>query len=298
MRIFDQHLFKTIQQWTAPFMRLVVLAVCLPLLVNGCSGGPDLDKVHPSMLPIPAEASYSLEKMSMTKGAPIFVRIFKEESEFEVWKKRSDGYYYHFKTYPICNWSGKVGPKQRNGDRQAPEGFYTIWNGLMNPKSRYHLAFNLGYPNKLDRAFGRTGKHLMVHGDCSSAGCYAMTDALVEEIYAIAREAFAGGQKGFQVHAFPFRMTKANMKRHRKKRWSRFWHNLKQGHDLFLRTRKPPTVDACSRRYVFNAHFYNGRPKNASAPCPGYKKIKVADFPKSIVSTAALQSTSGTMTGQ
>ncbi len=291
------HKIQQYQEAVGLFVRRAIFLLSIPLLTSGCSGGPDLDKMHPSMLPIPAEASYTMEQMSMTKGAPIFVRIFKEESEFEIWKKRADGYYYHFKTYPICNWSGKVGPKQRNGDRQAPEGFYTIWNGLMNPKSRYHLAFNLGYPNKLDRAYGRTGKHLMVHGDCSSSGCYAMTDALVEEIYAIAREAFNGGQKGFQVHAFPFRMTKENMKRHRKQRWNHFWRNLKQGYDLFLRTRKPPTVDACSRRYIFNAHFYNGRPKNAAAPCPRYKKIKVADFPQSPLNVAAIQATSGSLTG-
>ncbi len=280
---------------TAFSFKGVILALIAPFLLLGCAGGPDLENMHPSKLPIPVAATQSLQRMSMAKGAPIFVRIFKEESEFEIWKKRSDGYFYLFKTYPICNWSGNIGPKQRDGDRQAPEGFYTIWNGLMNPKSQFHLAFNLGYPNKLDRAFGRTGKHLMVHGDCSSSGCYAMTDALVEEIYAIARESFSGGQKGFQVHAFPFRMTKANMKRHNKKRWSGFWRNLKQGYDIFERTRKPPTVDACSRRYVFNAHFNGRRPQNAAAPCPSYRKIKVPTYRNAMMSEARIQPTSGTM---
>lgn len=269
----------------------------LPFFLLGCSGGPDLGKMHPSMLPIPAETSMSMEQKQMGKGAPIFVRIFKEESEFEIWKQRDDGYFYLFKTYPICNWSGKIGPKQRDGDRQAPEGFYTIWNGLMNPKSRFHLAFNLGYPNKLDRAFGRTGKHLMVHGDCSSSGCYAMTDALVEEIYAIAREAFAGGQKGFQVHAFPFRMTDANMKRHGRKyrRWRGFWRNLKQGHDAFLRTRKPPVVDACGRRYIFNARFNGARPQNAAAPCPAFRRMKVPTYKNTMLNNARLTPTSAHM---
>ena len=149
-----------------------------------------------------------LGKKGMDAHAPIFIRIFKEESELEVWKQRDDGRYYHFKTYPICNWSGELGPKLKQGDRQAPEGFYTVTREQMNPDSKYHLAMNLGYPNAYDRAHRRTGDFLMIHGKCKSAGCYAMTDALIEEIYAMARESFIGGQDSFQVHAFPFRMTR------------------------------------------------------------------------------------------
>ncbi len=134
--------------------------------------------------------------------------------ELEVWKQRDDGRFYHFKTYPICNWSGDLGPKTRYGDRQAPEGFYTITREQMNPDSKYHLAFNLGYPNAYDRSQQRTGDFLMIHGKCKSAGCYAMTDALIEEIYAMARESFIGGHDSFQVHAFPFRMTDENMARY------------------------------------------------------------------------------------
>ena len=93
------------------------------------------------------------------------------------------------------------------GDRQAPEGFYTVTKAQMNPNSSLYLAFNLGYPNLYDRANRRTGDFLMVHGKCRSAGCYAMTDGLIEEIYALAREAFIGGQETIQVHALPFRMT-------------------------------------------------------------------------------------------
>ena len=131
-----------------------------------------------------------------------------------MWKARDDGRFYHFKTYPICNWSGNVGPKTTLGDKQAPEGFYRVANTQMNPNSQYYLAFNLGYPNAYDRALQRTGDALMVHGKCKSVGCYAMTDALIEEIYTLAREALKGGQESFEVHAFPFRMTEANMARY------------------------------------------------------------------------------------
>ena len=170
-----------------------------------------------------------LGKKGMNLQAPIFVRIFKEESELEVWKQRDDGRYYLYKAYPICTWSGALGPKLRSGDRQAPEGFYTVNRDQMRPDSKHYLAFNLGFPNAYDKSNRRTGHALMVHGKCSSAGCYAMTDALMEEIYALAREAIIGGQDNFQVHAFPFRMTQANMARHSKSEWYRVLEDAEGG---------------------------------------------------------------------
>ncbi len=147
--------------------------------------------------PIPKATQELLIKKGMRISAPIFIRIYKKESELEIWKQKDDGLFYPFKSYPICNWSGKLGPKLKQGDKQAPEGFYRVSRGQMNPNSKFHLSFNLGYPNQYDRSLNRTGANLMVHGDCKSAGCYAMTDALVEEIYALAREAFDGGPKIF-----------------------------------------------------------------------------------------------------
>ncbi|MFV0294896.1 MAG: L,D-transpeptidase family protein [Hyphomicrobiaceae bacterium] len=193
-----------------------------------------------------------LGRMGMKPEEPIFIRIFKEESELEVWKQREDGRFYHFKTYPICNWSGTLGPKLKQGDRQAPEGFYTISHSQMNPNSKYYLAFNLGFPNAFDRANGRTGSSLMVHGKCKSAGCYAMTDALIEEIYGLARESFSAGHPTFEVHAYPFRMTDANMARHRKSQWFRFWTVMKQGYDYFEARHTLPPVTVCGGQYHVN----------------------------------------------
>ena len=122
----------------------------------------------------------------------------------------------------------------------------------MNPNSNYHLAFNIGYPNAYDRANGRTGSNLMVHGACSSSGCYSMTDAQMEEIYAFGRDAFRGGQTEFQIEAFPFRMTAANMARYRGDPNYKFWEMLKEGYDHFEITKVPPKVDVCEKRYVFN----------------------------------------------
>ena len=216
-----------------------------------------------------------MDAKHMDKGSPILARLFKEEAEMEIWKQDQNGEYALLKTYPICRWSGDLGPKIKEGDRQAPEGFYTITPGQMNPNSNYYLAFNTGYPNAFDRAWGRTGSELMVHGDCSSRGCYAMTDEQIQEIYALARESFYGGQKEFQFEAFPFRMTALNMARHRNNPNFAFWKELKEGYDAFEATHQEPKVAVCEKRYVFDA----APPENSTKPlkfdprgkCPAYR---------------------------
>jgi len=244
----------------------------LALMAAGLAacGQTDGGGIAPAMAPLSKEAMHLMADKGMTTGSPIFIRIFKEESELEVWKARDDGHFYHFKTYPICNWSGELGPKIEQGDRQAPEGFYTVTSAQMNPNSNYYLSFNVGFPNAYDRAYGRTGSSVMVHGNCKSAGCYAMTDGLIEEIYGIAREAFAGGQRQFQLHAYPFRMTAANMERHKGNQWYGFWRTLKQGYDYFEISRQPPAIAVCSKQYVVNAKFTEGAPDDPSAPCPPF----------------------------
>jgi murein L,D-transpeptidase YafK len=222
------------------------------------------------MAPLSNEMLSLLEQKSMPKESPVLVRIFKEEAELEVWKQDSAGQYALLKTYPICRWSGELGPKVREGDRQAPEGFYQITPGQMNPNSAWYLSFNIGFPNAYDRANDRTGAFLMVHGDCSSAGCYAMTDEQMGEIYALGREAFFGGQKSFQVQAYPFHMTALNMARHRNSPNMSFWRMIKEGNDIFETTRQEPKVDVCEKRYVFNAET-SGR-FDSRGHCPAYKQ--------------------------
>ena len=218
----------------------------------------------------------------MDKDSPILARIFKEEAEMEIWKQNRDGQYALLKTYPICRWSGDLGPKKKQGDRQAPEGFYTITRGQMNPNSNYYLAFNTGFPNAYDRAWGYTGSELMVHGDCSSRGCYAMTDEQIQEIYALARESFFGGQKAFQLQAFPFRMTALNMAKHRNNPNLAFWKMLKEGYDHFNATHQEPRVAVCEKRYVFDAaapdDSTNPLSFNPNGACPVYQLDKtIAD---------------------
>jgi murein L,D-transpeptidase YafK len=197
----------------------------------------------------------NLEKELSTKGLkyglPIFIRIFKHSSELEIWLKKK-GKYQLFKTYPICTYGdGGLGPKQKHGDGHAPEGFYSVFPRSMNPSSNYHLAFNLGYPNEYDRSQGRTGSALMVHGNCVSIGCFAMTDPVIEEIYALADAALRNGQEFFLVHIFPFRMTDENMRLHADSQWYGFWENLKEGYDLFEENKVPPTAMIRSNKYIF-----------------------------------------------
>ena len=259
-------------------LRFAFVALATVLLA-GCPGIGGSGNILPALKQLPAETQVLLAKSGMKQESPIFVRIFKEESQLEVWKAKDDGRYYHFKTYPICTWSGELGPKVVQGDKQAPEGFYTVTPGQMNPNSQFHLAFNLGYPNSYDKANGRDGSALMVHGDCRSAGCFAMTDALIEEIYALARESFRGGQTQFHVHAFPFRMTEENMKRYRNHKWYAFWKTLKQGYDDFELARVPPKVAVCSKQYLVNADFlgHDAKPDPAGT-CPAYRKAPVDPF--------------------
>ena len=192
-----------------------------------------------------------LARAGLKFGAPIFLRIFKQEKALELWVE-ARGRYRLFKTYPICVYSGGLGPKLRTGDLHSPEGFYDVGAENMNPLSRRHLSFDLGFPNAYDRAHGRTGSYLMVHGGCSSIGCYAMTDRGVEEIFALAAAALDGGQRRFPVHVFPFRMTAARLAAHRASPWAGFWENLKEGHDRFEHTRRPPKIDVRNRRYIFS----------------------------------------------
>lgn len=223
--------------------------------------------------PLPSSVEAALLLKDIPEGAPVYIRIFKEESELEVWKARTNGRYALVKTFPVCNWGGTLGPKREMGDSMSPEGFYSVTAGRMNPASKYHLAFNIGYPNALDRALGRTGSYIMVHGDCRSVGCFAMSDKGIEEIYAFVRNALDAGETSIPVHIFPFRMTAANMKRHADNPARETWAPLKEAYDDFTRTREPPEIGMCGRRYVVNPLTPVGSDPNAACPTLIGKRI-------------------------
>jgi murein L,D-transpeptidase YafK len=258
-------------------IRALITSVALAagVLLAGCNSDEiSLATNAKANQPVSPKLIAAMTEKDMDLNSPILVRLFKEEAELEVWKQDRSGRFALLKTYPICRWSGDLGPKVREGDRQAPEGFYSISPTQMNPQSAYYLSFNTGFPNAFDRALGRTGSELMVHGDCSSRGCYAMTDEQIAEIYSLGRESFFGGQRAFQFQAYPFHMTSANMAKHRNNPNMPFWRMIKVGNDHFEVTKQEPKVDFCEKKYVFDAVKAPDAKRDpvfeASAKCPAY----------------------------
>ncbi|WP_448950434.1 L,D-transpeptidase family protein [Labrys neptuniae] len=237
---------------TAHFKLMRKIAMTVPVLLLAAACSNQNSASIRSTSPVPQALLAEMQAKGMTRSAPILVRIYKKESELELWKQTSSGRYALLKSYPICRWSGQLGPKKTEGDRQVPEGFYSVSMSSMNPNSKYYLSYDIGFPNAYDRSLGRDGGNIMVHGSCSSRGCYAMTDNQVAEIYAVAREALQGGQASFQVQSLPFRMTPENMARNRRNPNIGFWQNLKEGTDNFEVTKQTVKVDVCKGRYVFN----------------------------------------------
>lgn len=227
-------------------------------LVFICIGGdflavnfPSSARAEKSITTVESALKKALSAKGLEYGSPIFIRLFKEPGVLELWIESTDGAFKLFKTYDICTFSGSLGPKEKEGDYQSPEGFYFVNADRLNPWSRYHLAFNLGYPNEYDRQWGRTGSALMVHGKCVSIGCYAMTDEYINEIYALAVAALKAGQPFFRVHAFPFKLEGDRLKQAQSNNWYSFWLNLKEGYDYFNEHKQPPNVEVINRRYVF-----------------------------------------------
>ena len=224
--------------------------LCFSSLVFSANNIPTSTRAAGVAKRINPELQKNLKEKGLALGAPVFMRIFKEDSALEVWL-RNEKEYQLFKTYKVCTFSGNLGPKTKVGDLQSPEGFYTVTSKQLNPSSRFHLSFNLGYPNAYDRAHQRTGDALMVHGNCVSIGCYAMTDSQIEEIYTIAAAALKAGQPNFQVQALPFRLTDENLAAHKNSPWLSFWQNLKTGYDYFEQHKKPPKISVKNKQYVF-----------------------------------------------
>lgn len=235
-------------------MRHTIAAALLVLLAFVCGDALALGRAERAAERVRPALKRDLAAKKLQFGAPILLRLFKLERELELWVRGDDARFLLFRTYPICTFSGTLGPKQKVGDLQAPEGFYTVGRGQLNPASSYHLSFNLGYPNAFDRAHGRTGSLLMVHGNCVSIGCYAMGDAAIEEIYTLLDAALTQGQSAAQVHAYPFRFDRSDVDtRLAEPQWGAFWHDLRGGWDAFEQTRRAPEIKVRDKRYVVTA---------------------------------------------
>lgn len=209
-----------------------------------------------------------LAARGMKAGAPIMIRIFKSEAELELWM-RVGGRFELLAVYPICNWAGTLGPKLSEGDKQSPEGLYSIGRRQLHRSARWRRSLDLGYPNAFDRGHARTGSYVLLHGGCTSTGCFAMTDPVIDEIFHLSRAALRRGQRRIQVHVFPFRMTETNLAAHADSYWQGFWTNLKEAYDLFESTRLPPSVRVCNRRYVVSE-------AGTSASCAAHASVSDA----------------------
>ncbi|MCB1680575.1 MAG: murein L,D-transpeptidase [Alphaproteobacteria bacterium] len=224
------------------------------VLLTGCMHDKErsftpLEYVHYKTQP---ELEARLAQQDLHIGDPVYIRAFKSEMQMEVWmQNEKTGQYDLFRTYPICRASGKLGPKQKEGDEQAPEGFYTVSAKQLNPNSKYYLSFDLGYPNTYDRAHGRTGSALMIHGNCLSKGCLAMTDNSIGEIYLLVEQSIEKNKQSVPVHVFPFRMTDDKMAMRVYSEWYPFWVNMKEGYDLFELAHVPPPVSVKNKQYAF-----------------------------------------------
>jgi len=206
-------------------------------------------------LPLPGTPNVAiLDERMKEKGvalsAPMVIRVFKMESELEIWKAKG-GAFELFATYPICHWSGSLGPKLQEGDKQAPEGFYTVTRKQLHHVGRWPRSLHLNFPNIYDQAQARTGNFILIHGGCTSVGCFAMTNPVMEEIHRLTSASIDGGQEHVPVHVFPFRMTEENMKAHPSQSWGGFWANLKEGYDFFEKSKRPPRIGACDGHYTF-----------------------------------------------
>jgi murein L,D-transpeptidase YafK len=240
-------------RWPFIFLATVLLNSFLMVVFSRGSDIPSSCRSRRAIADVKPRLEKELEDQDLKWGNNIFIRIFKEEKQLEVWIRKVGGGFELFKTYDVCTYGqGTLGPKLKEGDGQAPEGFYFVVPQNLNPSSQFHLSFNIGYPNAYDRYHNRTGSAIMVHGRCVSIGCFAMTDPVIEEIYALLDAAFQSGQRFARIHIFPFRMSDENVARYLEHPWYSFWENLKTGYEIFESNNFiPPNVRALDGVYVF-----------------------------------------------
>ena len=225
--------------------------LCLPAVL-AAAGVDDVRTSPRSRAAVDArtpELTHALAEKGLELGDPVYLRLTKEPAVLTAYVANEHGVYEPFRSWPVCAYSGTLGPKQAEGDKQAPEGFYSVGPSQMNPASAFHLSFDIGYPNALDRANGRTGSYLMVHGNCVSVGCYAMTDAAIEEIWTLMQAALDHGQAAVPVHIYPFPMTAANLQRHVGNPNLPFWRSLAPAWAEFEKTGEVPAVRVTGGEY-------------------------------------------------
>jgi hypothetical protein len=232
------------------FKKFIFISVVLALA--GCSKSITYNKIniHGGLAPQSSALITASEEVGATATSPVLIRIFKQSNELELWRKTSQGQYALVNVFNVCAYSGDLGPKKKQGDRQAPEGFYNISQGQLNYHSIRFLSLNTGFPNTYDRSQGSTGSSLMIHGGCDSSGCYAIEDAPMQDLFAAVRDALRAGQKSVQLQIYPFRMTTFNMLVNRTSKHIDFWYQLKAGYDKFELTNRELNVNVLNKQYI------------------------------------------------
>jgi len=179
--------------------------------------------------------------------AEIFLRAIKDEGLLELWAAPAPGQaMVQVKAFKVCMRSGGPGPKRARGDGQVPEGFYRV--DRFNPWSTFHLSLGLDYPNQSDRlrkTADNPGGDIFIHGGCVTIGCLPLEDGPMEELFVIATDARANGQRGLPVHLFPSRLDVRRLEALEEKGPAEhldFWRELAPGYQAFESTRRPPRV--------------------------------------------------------
>ena len=247
---------------------IVSLCSCIVLfcsLKKGDKSFTELQLKNPRVATAKEEKDDYLRKLCKENGINypvknIFIRVFKKEAELEVYGRNStDDGYKLLKTYSVCRVSGSLGPKRKEGDGQTPEGYYEIKN--FNPASNFYLSLGVSYPNTSDKIKTLDKQHpggdIFIHGNCVSIGCMPIRDEGIKELYWLAVQAKASGQKKIEVEIFPFKMSLENMN------WAQvkykddrlllaFWKNLEPGYIYFEKYKKLKTIGVDKNgRYVF-----------------------------------------------
>lgn len=232
-------------------MVTMLVFMLLPVLLATASAEvPSSARSDAAIARVEASLSARLESQNLELGAAVYLRITKQPARLTAYIQSVDNQYVEFRSWDICTYSGGLGPKKSEGDGKSPEGFYNVSSEQMNPRSSFHLSFNLGFPNAFDRLQGYTGSYLMVHGRCASIGCYAMGDDAIEEIWTLMTHAFVGGQKNIPVHIFPFEISAKNLQNLSDHPSEPFWRQLAPAWQTFEATSIPPSVVVRGGRYV------------------------------------------------
>jgi murein L,D-transpeptidase YafK len=189
------------------------------------------------------------QDIGIAYNAPVLLRIFKYEEIIEIWRQKPDGEYIYMTNIAICKQGKQLGPKQREGDFQTPEGFYEITKESLNPDSRLWLAIRVEYPNAYDRAHKHGGGDVEIHGGCRSAGCIAIEDGPITDLYALVRDALNAGQDKIQLQIYPFKMRGYALD---DPKHNDFWSQLRVGYEKFEETRRPIVYRIENGRYVID----------------------------------------------